>query len=111
MPGGRAYSSLQKADAAWRQLCEAPHAPSMPPKQVIREVISLRPLKAGVQDFDVVVLGGTLGIFQAAALALRGVSSAVPTAFAWVRLWCSWQIVGSTPAALPLSSVTRHAQP
>ena len=66
MPGGRAYSSLQKADAAWHQLCEAPHTPVMPPKQVIREVPSLRPLKAGVQGFDVVVLGGTLGIFQAA---------------------------------------------
>lgn len=77
VPGGRAYSSLQKADAAWHQLCEAPHTPVMPPKQVIREVPSLRPLKAGVQGFDVVVLGGTLGIFQAAALALRGVQVAV----------------------------------
>lgn len=91
MPGGRAYSSLQKADAAWHQLCEAPHTPVMPPKQVIREVPSLRPLKAGVQGFDVVVLGGTLGIFQAAALALRGVGSAVLIDVAWVRLWCSWQ--------------------
>ena len=106
MPGGRAYSSLQKADAAWRQLCEAPHTPITPPRQVIREVPSLRPLKAGVEDFDVVVLGGTLGIFQAAALALRGVGSALLTGVAWVRLWCSWQLVGSTPAAHELGGMT-----
>ena len=94
MPGGRAYSNLQKADAAWHQLCEAPHTPATAPKQVIREVPLRRPLEAGVQDFDVVVLGGTLGIFLAAALALRGVGSAMLTGVAWVRLWRSRQVVG-----------------
>lgn len=72
VPGGRSYSGLKAADRAWHALC---HGSSAPPTQVITEVP--RPVASGPENldqYDVVVLGGTLGIFMATALLLRGYS-------------------------------------
>lgn len=54
MPGGRALDNLEKADKAWRQLCDADR---MPFREVITETHT--PLiPSDFQAFDVVILGG-----------------------------------------------------
>lgn len=54
MPGGRALDNLEKADKAWRQLCDADR---MPFREVIAETQTpLTP--SDFQAFDVVILGG-----------------------------------------------------
>ena len=54
VPGGRAMENLDKADKAWRQLCDAER---MPFQEVITETKVPLPQPC-LQDFDVVVLGG-----------------------------------------------------
>ncbi len=55
VPGGGALENLERADNAWKRLCDAT---VMPFKEVIRE--TREPLQAvsGMQHLDVVVLGG-----------------------------------------------------
>ncbi|GIL49896.1 hypothetical protein Vafri_6207 [Volvox africanus] len=66
--GGRTtYAAFQAAEEQWARLRGEP--PTGPAPQFVRE--STQPLQA-VPDYDVVVCGGTLGIFVAASLARRG---------------------------------------
>ncbi|KAK9844003.1 hypothetical protein WJX81_001672 [Elliptochloris bilobata] len=58
---------LRRADKAWLELC---NGPQREPPKVIHETSAPLPLCAKV--YDAVILGGTLGIFHGAALALRG---------------------------------------
>ena len=55
VPGGGALENLERADNAWKRLCDAT---VMPFKEVIRE--TREPLQAvpGMQHLDVIVLGG-----------------------------------------------------
>ena len=54
-PGGKALENLERANGAWRRLCDADQ---MPFKEVIRE--TREPLQgiAGLQHYDVIILGG-----------------------------------------------------
>lgn len=54
-PGGKAAENLERADAAWRRLCDAEQ---MPFREVIRETREPLPGSAGLQHFDAVILGG-----------------------------------------------------
>ncbi|GIL77743.1 hypothetical protein Vretimale_6651 [Volvox reticuliferus] len=66
--GGRTtYAAFQAAEEQWAKLRGEP--PTGPAPQCVRE--STQPLQS-VPDYDVVVCGGTLGIFIAASLARRG---------------------------------------
>lgn len=77
------------ADAFWRRLCDDP---AEPPPEVIQEVQRPLPASTGASTFDVVVLGGTLGIFLACALQLRGLSVAVVERNALVGRDQEWNI-------------------
>lgn len=74
--GSTTYEALLRADAAWRAIRLARPGDAGPPPRFVTEAPSRRLLAAdgtdGALDFDVVVCGGTLGIFVAAALAQRG---------------------------------------
>ena len=74
VPGGTAAASLLAADRFWSNLCNS--EPSLP-REVIREVQQPLPVAPAAATFDVVVLGGTLGIFLACALQLKGKSVVV----------------------------------
>ena len=71
MPGN-AYKNLQKADAMWQQLCNfKPNSTSA--ATVVTEVKQALSRHTQTQsEQDVVVLGGTLGIFLATALLVKG---------------------------------------
>eukprot|EP00899_Mesostigma_viride_P027533 jgi/Mesvir1/7965/Mv11876-RA.1 len=70
------YEALQRADALWAQL-RAPETSEKP--TFVRELTdSMRALPAEVlADVDVAVCGGTLGIFMATALQMKGFRVAV----------------------------------
>lgn len=68
---GNPYQGLQKADAIWHQLCNTTSRGTSA-RQVVTESKLLLPESAGTQTQDVTVLGGTLGIFLATALLLKG---------------------------------------
>ncbi|GLC38248.1 hypothetical protein PLESTB_000941300 [Pleodorina starrii] len=71
--GGRTtYAAFQAAEQQWARIREGP--PTGPAPRFVTE--SPQPL-AAAPEFDVVVCGGTLGIFSAAALARRGLRVAV----------------------------------
>ncbi|GJP54272.1 hypothetical protein CLOM_g13381 [Closterium sp. NIES-68] len=91
--GGQvSYADLQRADAAWRALrTTPPGAPTAPAPQVVKRkpgsCLSAAPSREagstgssdsggaggkGAVDVDVAVCGGTLGVFVATSLALRG---------------------------------------
>lgn len=74
VPGGKAGANLEAADRFWTNLCNS--HPSAP-RQVITELQTPAPAAASCDHYDVVVLGGTLGIFLATALQLRGKRVAV----------------------------------
>ena len=67
------YAGLQGLDKAWRKMRDGP--PAAPPV-FVREVDAFSP-DEDYASFDCVVLGGTLGIFFAAALQKRGLKCAV----------------------------------
>ena len=69
VPGGKAVANLEAADKFWRNLCDSS---SKPPKEVITSVRRGLPADNYALTFDAVFLGGTLGIFLAAALQLKG---------------------------------------
>lgn len=75
MPGNP-YLSLQKADKVWHQLCNTdPRQASA--RTVVTEHKTPMPEVADTHTQDIVVLGGTLGIFLATALLLQGKSVTV----------------------------------
>ena len=57
-------SQLERMDAFWNSYRQE--------NQAIAKVVQTTPEKLGNKDFDVIVCGGTLGIFIAAALQKRG---------------------------------------
>lgn len=65
---------MAAADRFWHQLCNSERGT---PREVIREVAEPLPSTPDAATFDVVVLGGTLGIILATALQLHGKSVAV----------------------------------
>lgn len=71
VPGGRSYANLQAADKAWHDLCHN-RSGVLPPRQVIQEMRTPLPDSPSLVRYDIVVLGGTLGIFLATALLMRG---------------------------------------
>ena len=56
-PGEKALENLERADGAWRRLCDADE---MPFKEVIRETREHLQGIAGLQHYDVIILGGKL---------------------------------------------------
>ncbi|CAL5219975.1 g1912 [Coccomyxa viridis] len=70
--GGTTLTALRKADEAWKRLRTAEMRGSAP--QFVQEVSTPLP---GTAKFDVVMCGGTLGIFLACALQLKGLRVAV----------------------------------
>ncbi len=74
MPGGRALENLKAADRFWANLC---NSISEQPEEVLSQHSGALPPSARALNYDVVVLGGTLGIFLATALQLRGWKVAV----------------------------------
>lgn len=72
--GGKAEAGLAAADKFWSELCNS--APSDPP-EVILEVSEPISNSVPLDEVDVIVLGGTLGIFLATALQRQGRSVAV----------------------------------
>ena len=66
--------NLEAADRFWSNLC---NSTSEPPRTVIHELDRPLPQASLTDSFDVIVLGGTLGIFLAAALQLNGYKVAV----------------------------------
>ncbi|KAK9856812.1 hypothetical protein WJX84_011164 [Apatococcus fuscideae] len=66
------WTGLQRANAAWQQLCLQPAYPTTHPRKVVTEHKAQAPQSPSLQTADIVVLGGTLGIFAAAALQLQG---------------------------------------
>lgn len=76
--GSTTYDGLLRADQAWERLRNAPsgEAAGPAPRFVSSRKGSSR-LRGGVAEFDVAVCGGTLGIFLACALQLRGLRVAV----------------------------------
>jgi len=73
VPGGKAAANLDAADRFWTSLC---NSQTSQPRQVITE-LATPTLETTLDQYDVVVLGGTLGIFLATALQLRGKRVAV----------------------------------
>lgn len=74
---GNPYQSLQSADKIWRQLCNTDPTQASA-RTVVTEYKTPLPETADLSSTqDVVVLGGTLGIFLATALLLRGKSVTV----------------------------------
>lgn len=74
--GGTSWEALQRLDDAWTRLRTMPTGTAAgPPPAFVREHLN-QPLGASAQ-FDVLVCGGTIGIFIACALALRGLKVAV----------------------------------
>lgn len=66
--------NLAAADQFWHRLC---NSTPTEPRIVIREHDGQIPSGDSIEKFDVVVLGGTLGIFLATALQLKGIKVAV----------------------------------
>jgi lycopene cyclase CruP len=61
---GNPLAGLERADGLWRQWCQGPRS--------VPEVVRDRPEPLGAVDWDVVICGGTLGIFLGVALARAG---------------------------------------
>lgn len=74
VPGGKALDNLEAADRFWDKLCQSD---SRTPPTVMSEVEAPFPSPNGIENFDIIVLGGTLGIFLATALQLNGIKVAV----------------------------------
>eukprot|EP00873_Tetraselmis_striata_P022467 jgi/Tetstr1/442731/TSEL_030821.t1 len=73
--GTTTYEGLKRVDGVWEAIRNQPTgAAAGPPPQFVKEVASS--LGAG-PDFDVVLSGGTLGIFIATVLQLQGLKVAV----------------------------------
>lgn len=70
--GATTYEALQRLDKAWHTLRHSQPGSNVP--QFVTETSSPLPSSP---EFDVVICGGTLGIFLATALQLQGVSVAV----------------------------------
>ncbi|KAJ1264957.1 hypothetical protein BS78_08G040400 [Paspalum vaginatum] len=71
--GAYSYDALKRLDGVWSSICE-PRADSNVP-EVVTRVEGLFPdsdLDAGSDVFDVIVCGGTLGIFVATSLSSKG---------------------------------------
>ena len=78
VPRGDATANLAAADKFWHRLC---NSQASVPTKVISESDSLSCIPADARKYDVVVLGGTLGIFLATALLIQGKSVAVVERF------------------------------
>ncbi|DBB10582.1 TPA: hypothetical protein ACH3X3_007098 [Trebouxia sp. C0006] len=73
--GTTSYAALQGADAAWAKAkAQKAGKPQGPPPNFVQEVQT--PLSQSVQ-YDVIMCGGTLGIFLACSLQLKGLKVAV----------------------------------
>ncbi|XP_059661869.1 uncharacterized protein LOC132307968 [Cornus florida] len=73
--GSYSYNSLKRLDQLWSSLCSAPKVVQEPQEVVTRRsgLFSNSDLaEKAVECFDVVVCGGTLGIFIATALSCKG---------------------------------------
>uniref|UniRef100_A0A804NQW1 Lycopene beta/epsilon cyclase protein n=1 Tax=Zea mays TaxID=4577 RepID=A0A804NQW1_MAIZE len=71
--GAYSYSALKRLDQIWSSICEA-QADSKVPEVVTRVegLLADSDLGSGSEIFDVIVCGGTLGIFVATALSSKG---------------------------------------
>ncbi|GAB2233793.1 hypothetical protein Droror1_Dr00003022 [Drosera rotundifolia] len=78
--GAYSYSALKRLDQLWSAICTAPAVAAEPP-EIVSSVPGLfsQPQLAGkaIDKFDVLVCGGTLGIFIAAALEAKGLKVGV----------------------------------
>lgn len=70
--GGTTLADLQNMDRVWERV-RAPQTSTSAPQVVTTSAVSL----GGTAEYDVVICGGTLGVFLATALQLRGVRCAV----------------------------------
>eukprot|EP00892_Ulva_mutabilis_P010734 jgi/Ulvmu1/8032/UM004_0269.1 len=70
--GATTYAALQRLDQAWHSMRHSPSGSNVP--EFVTESRSPLPSSA---EFDVIICGGTLGIFLATALQLGGVKVAV----------------------------------
>ena len=75
--GAYSYDALKRLDQICASICSAPQeaSSSKAPPQIVTRVQGPAPPAAadpGVETFDVLVCGGTLGIFMASALSYRG---------------------------------------
>ncbi|XP_062196200.1 uncharacterized protein LOC133899239 isoform X1 [Phragmites australis] len=71
--GAYSYSALKRLDQIWSSICEAQGVSKVP--EVVTRVqgpLVDYDLGAGLEIFDVLVCGGTLGIFVATALSSKG---------------------------------------
>ncbi len=66
-----ALKALHAADASWKRLQQTGSLAGRPPEQVVLRAESPPATRAAPIDFDVLVLGGTLGILVATALLHR----------------------------------------
>jgi len=71
--GAYSYNALKRLDQIWSSICEA-RADSKVPEVVTRveRLLADSDLGSGSEIFDVIVCGGTLGIFVATALSSKG---------------------------------------
>ncbi|EPS63332.1 hypothetical protein M569_11454, partial [Genlisea aurea] len=78
--GAYSYNALKRLDALWSSICNAPSVPQEP-QQVVSSILGsvLTSPQAGdfSKNLDVIVCGGTLGIFIAAALSSKGLQVGV----------------------------------
>nr|GLL23034.1 uncharacterized protein LOC109187702 [Ipomoea trifida] len=74
--GAYSYNALKRLDQLWSDICSASQAVTQVPRQVVSTVPgSYKDSELGgksLEMFDVVVCGGTLGIFIATALSSKG---------------------------------------
>ncbi|KAK4758981.1 hypothetical protein SAY87_020282 [Trapa incisa] len=73
--GANSYESLKRLDRVWSDICSANKVLPEPPQVVSRIQGPLKDSEhsgKAVDTFDVIVCGGTLGIFVATALSLKG---------------------------------------
>ena len=109
MPGD-ALKGLQGADAAWAKLRSEEFCVP-PPTPAVEERSGERLLTPGERpEYDVVVVGGTLGIFVAAALAVKGLKVAVVEQGVLAGRTQEWNISRKELAALVEAGVLSEAE-
>lgn len=108
--GGTTYEALQGADALWTKLRNAKTGSDAgPAPEFVREHPG-SPLQGGPPEFDVVVAGGTLGIFLATSLQLAGLRVAVVERGELVGRAQEWNISRKEIAELVSSGVMTETE-
>lgn len=107
---GNALAGLTAADGAWSRL-RSDAFTTPPPTPPVKERKGERYLSGGARaEYDVVVVGGTLGIFLAAALAVRGFKVAVVEQGVLVGRTQEWNISRRELVALVETGVLTEAE-